>query len=459
MGSERSCGTMMRPVLESGARSSSAPSSQSPNTNGRSGSPRSPRMSLAMPAMHSPNGGGGVAEAAGVRAVVHLRKPEHGPHASEGDPALQLHGRGHDEVVQQPALAEAAAVATRGPRLPPADGDDVAVGRRCQRGPQDRHSGSGPGGEPAAAHAAAGSGHAVRRQRLLGRAKRPAPGVGPQPRVRLEEQRPQRFGDGHPPGHVRVADVQEHQDLLLGHLHAVDGDRAAGSGRGHGRAVGGCTHVPPGHVAATLAPAALVRGARVGGGLAPTAPATPGPACRPSGTTGGSAAAAAARSATALCAPTASGRHPRHFQPRSRVLAQAAGQHQGQRYPDTSHLLVSGRRPHFLSLRSASKDVFRSARPRPWPWHGPVAGSRLPGAIVTRTDPVWLVALACALPGLLGCARVRPWQRERLASPAMQAAVGATNTVDGGYRAKVVESKTAGGLPGTTPGGGCGCTQ
>ena len=41
----------------------------------------------------------------------------------------------------------------------------------------------------------------------------------------------------------------------------------------------------------------------------------------------------------------------------------------------------------------------------------------------------------------------------------MQAAVGATNTVDGGYRAKVVESKTAGGLPGTTPGGGCGCTQ
>jgi len=27
------------------------------------------------------------------------------------------------------------------------------------------------------------------------------------------------------------------------------------------------------------------------------------------------------------------------------------------------------------------------------------------------------------------------------------------------YRSKVVESKTAGGLPGTAPGGGCGCTQ
>jgi hypothetical protein len=27
------------------------------------------------------------------------------------------------------------------------------------------------------------------------------------------------------------------------------------------------------------------------------------------------------------------------------------------------------------------------------------------------------------------------------------------------YRSKVVESKTGGGLPGTAPGGGCGCTQ
>lgn len=29
----------------------------------------------------------------------------------------------------------------------------------------------------------------------------------------------------------------------------------------------------------------------------------------------------------------------------------------------------------------------------------------------------------------------------------------------GEYRAKVVESKTGGGLPGDAPGGGCGCTQ
>ena len=59
-----------------------------------------------------------------------------------------------------------------------------------------------------------------------------------------------------------------------------------------------------------------------------------------------------------------------------------------------------------------------------------------------------------------GCARVKPWQRERLASPAMQAAAaGGMNSADGAYRAKVLESKTGGGLPGTAPGGGCGCTQ
>jgi hypothetical protein len=29
----------------------------------------------------------------------------------------------------------------------------------------------------------------------------------------------------------------------------------------------------------------------------------------------------------------------------------------------------------------------------------------------------------------------------------------------GDYRAKVLESKTGGGLPGDAPGGGCGCTQ
>jgi hypothetical protein len=67
------------------------------------------------------------------------------------------------------------------------------------------------------------------------------------------------------------------------------------------------------------------------------------------------------------------------------------------------------------------------------------------------------VAIAAALAGG-GCASVRPWQREQMASPAMQAGF-----VDPGfdrlYRAKVLESRTAGGLPGSAPGGGCGCTQ
>ena len=56
------------------------------------------------------------------------------------------------------------------------------------------------------------------------------------------------------------------------------------------------------------------------------------------------------------------------------------------------------------------------------------------------------------------CARVQPWQRERLASPAMLSPFGDVgwNTA---YQAKVLESKTGGGLPGSAPGGGCGCTQ
>ena len=67
------------------------------------------------------------------------------------------------------------------------------------------------------------------------------------------------------------------------------------------------------------------------------------------------------------------------------------------------------------------------------------------------------VAIAAAFAGG-GCASVRAWEREHMASPAMQAGF-----VDPGfdriYRAKVLESRTAGGLPGSAPGGGCGCTQ
>lgn len=69
----------------------------------------------------------------------------------------------------------------------------------------------------------------------------------------------------------------------------------------------------------------------------------------------------------------------------------------------------------------------------------------------------WLLVLVC-LGGASGCARVAPWQRGKLASPAMTAAAGNDEFVRV-YRAKVLESKTGGGLPGSAPGGGCGCTQ
>jgi hypothetical protein len=67
-------------------------------------------------------------------------------------------------------------------------------------------------------------------------------------------------------------------------------------------------------------------------------------------------------------------------------------------------------------------------------------------------------ALALVLLGAAGCVRVRPWQRARLASPAM-AVPAAESSLAVGYRSKVLESRTGGGLPGTTVGGGCGCTQ
>ena len=68
---------------------------------------------------------------------------------------------------------------------------------------------------------------------------------------------------------------------------------------------------------------------------------------------------------------------------------------------------------------------------------------------------IGLVALAVAAGA---CTRVRPYEREHLASPAMTVRF-AEEGFPGEYRAKVVESKTGGGLPGDAPGGGCGCTQ
>jgi hypothetical protein len=66
-----------------------------------------------------------------------------------------------------------------------------------------------------------------------------------------------------------------------------------------------------------------------------------------------------------------------------------------------------------------------------------------------------LAVLACVAPG---CVRVTGPQRERLAAPSMAVGLGEMGMA-GAYRAKFVESKSGGGLPGSAPGGGCGCAQ
>jgi hypothetical protein len=58
---------------------------------------------------------------------------------------------------------------------------------------------------------------------------------------------------------------------------------------------------------------------------------------------------------------------------------------------------------------------------------------------------------------LAGCAVVKPHQRERLAARSMEQPFNRPGVGD--YRDKVVQTRTAGGLPGAAVGGGCGCTQ
>lgn len=77
-------------------------------------------------------------------------------------------------------------------------------------------------------------------------------------------------------------------------------------------------------------------------------------------------------------------------------------------------------------------------------------------AIGSRTWFALLVLLAPS--GWAGCARVKPWQRARLASAPMAVPL-APAPLDLAYRSKLIESKTGGGLPGVAAGGGCGCTQ
>jgi hypothetical protein len=68
------------------------------------------------------------------------------------------------------------------------------------------------------------------------------------------------------------------------------------------------------------------------------------------------------------------------------------------------------------------------------------------------------LVVAALFSAWIGCAAVRPWQREHLAKPCMRTAASADPLAQL-YRAKVLESTTGGGLPGSAPGGGCGCTQ
>jgi len=59
--------------------------------------------------------------------------------------------------------------------------------------------------------------------------------------------------------------------------------------------------------------------------------------------------------------------------------------------------------------------------------------------------------------GAVGCATVRPHEREALASRAMQPPFSRPGTGD--HSDKVVQTRTGGALPGAVAGGGCGCTQ
>ena len=69
-----------------------------------------------------------------------------------------------------------------------------------------------------------------------------------------------------------------------------------------------------------------------------------------------------------------------------------------------------------------------------------------------------IAVLAVLAASVCGCANVKQYERERLASPAMARGLGETGLA-AEYGAKLWESRTGGGLPGDAPGGGCGCTQ
>jgi hypothetical protein len=59
---------------------------------------------------------------------------------------------------------------------------------------------------------------------------------------------------------------------------------------------------------------------------------------------------------------------------------------------------------------------------------------------------------------LTGCAAVKPYERETLSSPCMRSPFS-SSALEAEYQDKLIQTRTAGGLPGDAPGGGCGCVQ
>ena len=68
----------------------------------------------------------------------------------------------------------------------------------------------------------------------------------------------------------------------------------------------------------------------------------------------------------------------------------------------------------------------------------------------------WLLALVAAV-ALAGCARVRPWERERLASPAMQFQMAPLADAQRDSVLEITEGATFSSAGPGSAGAGCGC--
>ena len=76
------------------------------------------------------------------------------------------------------------------------------------------------------------------------------------------------------------------------------------------------------------------------------------------------------------------------------------------------------------------------------------------------SHPIRILRRLCLGMALLlsGCAAVKPYEREALSSPCMRSPFS-SSALEAEYQDKLIQTRTAGGLPGDAPGGGCGCVQ